>query len=377
MKQLLSLIQGIESHIVLQQINNPVLNGESALVMLEPGLIPSDNVIYLGTQEEANSFLRNSKSPVTLFIHSGRPVWIEKPSSRHNVVITDLTLAQLYNHLSRRLSLVSDSELLTTILREAKPENISILLEELSFAPETNSRWMLITGSGLPSLRKDLLAIHSGWHTVQLGNSLWILGNLSNIDFSALSKQMEAYDSFACIGPPTVPASHLRLAASLTEYTLNLSMEQYHIAPTAAPQQAPRVFQFDNELFFILLRLGQTQLKEICGIGDLQCFLHPLVPTLCQYDAEHGTKLLNFLFLYLVTGENLTATASAMYMHRNTAQNWLKLIQKQGEVNLADGYERFRLFLSCLIMNYNWHSQPESLPQLRIQGYQPWIGQQG
>ncbi len=58
------------------------------------------------------------------------------------------------------------------------------------------------------------------------------------------------------------------------------------------------------------------------------------------------------LFHYLLNNRNLTATANAMYMHRNTINNKVNQIKKLIQLNLDEPRLSQRLLLSCQIMRY-------------------------
>ena len=113
-----------------------------------------------------------------------------------------------------------------------------------------------------------------------------------------------------------------------------------------------RIFFSENYLIYSIIDLCVQRYLEAESNDDILYLTHPAVTALTRYDREHNTDLRDVLFHYLLNNRNLTATANAMYMHRNKINKKDNQIKKLIQLNLDEPRLSQRLLLSCQIMRY-------------------------
>lgn len=103
------------------------------------------------------------------------------------------------------------------------------------------------------------------------------------------------------------------------------------------------LMEYDNlyiyELF--LFKENHSKIMEFC---------HPSINKVLEYDKSNGTDYYNTLYQYLVNGGNVTLTAKKLYIHRNTMIHRINKISEITGMDLNDGNNRFKLFLTYKIM---------------------------
>lgn len=92
------------------------------------------------------------------------------------------------------------------------------------------------------------------------------------------------------------------------------------------------------ELF--LLKENHTKIMEFC---------HPAIDRIIEYDKSNGTDYYNTLYQYLINGGNITLTARKLFTHRNTIAHRMNRITEITGMDLNDGNNRFKLFLTYKI----------------------------
>ena len=89
------------------------------------------------------------------------------------------------------------------------------------------------------------------------------------------------------------------------------------------------------------------------SVEELNAFCHPAVVTLRDYDRTHAVQLLPTLSAFLKNDRDVQATASELFVHRNTLAYRLKKILEMCPLDLDDFNTRHRLLESILVMeNY-------------------------
>ena len=78
-------------------------------------------------------------------------------------------------------------------------------------------------------------------------------------------------------------------------------------------------------------------------------FCHPAIDRIIEYDKSNGTDYYNTLYQYLINGGNITLTARKLFTHRNTIAHRMNRITKITGMDLNDGNNRFKLFLTYKI----------------------------
>jgi hypothetical protein len=117
------------------------------------------------------------------------------------------------------------------------------------------------------------------------------------------------------------------------------------------------------------LRLGPRQNDELfvyfyddCAIhhiarlcaenADLRTLYHPKLTRLGEHDAARGTAFTRTLRAYLAHARNITDTAAALHMHRNSVIYQLRRIEEMLGIRLSDGDALLHIELSFRFMEY-------------------------
>ena len=80
-------------------------------------------------------------------------------------------------------------------------------------------------------------------------------------------------------------------------------------------------------------------------VGFMERYLRPLI----DYDADHGTQLVQTLERYLANNGNLQRTAAACYVHLNSLKYRVRRISEISGLSLDDADARFNLRLALAI----------------------------
>ena len=156
---------------------------------------------------------------------------------------------------------------------------------------------------------------------------------------------LKRYDGIMCVGNGTHHVESLGSMYLLGKRTIDL-------AYLLRESKEEHVFFTEDYLIYTIIDLCVQRYLEEELNEDILYLTHPAVPALTRYDREHRTDLRDVLFYYLLNDCNLTATASALYMHRNTVNNKVNQIKKLTRLELDEPRLRQRLLLSCQIMRY-------------------------
>lgn len=102
------------------------------------------------------------------------------------------------------------------------------------------------------------------------------------------------------------------------------------------------LFEYEDYYVYDLLNIagGKTDLKDYC---------HQSLEILLRYDMSNGTDYFETLHEYLKHAMNKTRTADILYIHRNTMDHRIRKISELTGMDLADGEDCFKLFLSYKI----------------------------
>ncbi len=90
-------------------------------------------------------------------------------------------------------------------------------------------------------------------------------------------------------------------------------------------------------------------LRHLQGTDDLRSFLDDTLSLLEAYDREHSTELLATLDVLLAHGGNISATAKAMHLHRNSLIYRLERIRDIASLDPAKPEDAFALRLALML----------------------------
>ncbi len=95
-------------------------------------------------------------------------------------------------------------------------------------------------------------------------------------------------------------------------------------------------------------------IAKVCAeSSDLRRFYHPKLEYLMEYDAEHKTSFTDSLYTYLKHSRNITNTAKALHLHRNSMIYHLKRIEEILNFSLSDNEMLLHIELSFRLMEYD------------------------
>lgn len=84
----------------------------------------------------------------------------------------------------------------------------------------------------------------------------------------------------------------------------------------------------------------------------LNNYCHQSLGILIQYDMSNGTDYFDTLHEYLKHAMNKTETANILYVHRNTMDHRIRKITNLTKIDLSNGEECFKIFLSYKIYEF-------------------------
>ncbi|MGH2544681.1 MAG: helix-turn-helix domain-containing protein [Ardenticatenaceae bacterium] len=90
-------------------------------------------------------------------------------------------------------------------------------------------------------------------------------------------------------------------------------------------------------------------LRHLQGTDDLEHFLRDTLDPLIAYDDQHQTELLDTLQTLLEQGGNISATAKALHLHRNSLVYRLERIRAISSLDPTDPDDAFTLKLALLL----------------------------
>ena len=103
------------------------------------------------------------------------------------------------------------------------------------------------------------------------------------------------------------------------------------------------------------LSLLPLQMVSSLAPQDRQLLIHNLLQPLLQYDDMHQTNLRDTLRIYLQNNGNISATAKALFLHRNTMIHRINKIKDILQLTLEDSQETLMLQLALLAQHWEEH----------------------
>lgn len=93
-------------------------------------------------------------------------------------------------------------------------------------------------------------------------------------------------------------------------------------------------------------------LFELNNTKELRAYCEENIGSIIEYDKKYSTDLLMTLKGYLMNGQNLVKTSSALYIHRNTLVYRLSIMKKLLGHNMDDAVTMLELFNCILIYEF-------------------------
>lgn len=155
------------------------------------------------------------------------------------------------------------------------------------------------------------------------------------------------YDSFAAISNATSRRAMLR-----TNYILTKSV--LHLGCTLRRSSKQRIFLFEDYAEYVMIDLCINSFSALMGHDDIIYLTHPAAVKLYRHDLRYGTNLMEALYYYCLNNLNISQSAKAAYMHRNTFSSRLaKALELVGpDADLSNGEIQQRMIFSYKILRY-------------------------
>ena len=134
---------------------------------------------------------------------------------------------------------------------------------------------------------------------------------------------------------------HLALAAAEPRLA---GHERVHVCGGSAHGRG-QVYHYCDYAYVQMLGLTNTQY-------NLLNFVHPSLMRLARYDRDHGTELMDTLFIYLQNACNTQRAAKMLNLHKNTLLYRMGRIREILGCNLSSGEDQFMLQLSYRVLFY-------------------------
>lgn len=112
------------------------------------------------------------------------------------------------------------------------------------------------------------------------------------------------------------------------------------------------VFLDDQSLYHYCDYSYAQMLEFTNGQYNLLNFVHPSLMRLARYDRDHGSELMDTLFVYLQNSGNTQRAAKMLSLHKNTLLYRIGRIRKILDCDLASGEDQFNLQLSFRVLFY-------------------------
>lgn len=113
-----------------------------------------------------------------------------------------------------------------------------------------------------------------------------------------------------------------------------------------------RIYTYYQYHPYYMIQLCSQKYVEVYHTRNLVYLAHPYAVRLYYYDLKNNSNLLDVLITYLSYAQNLSLTAQALYMHRNTVMNKLNKIENILHHKPFTEKDQLSILLSCMILKY-------------------------
>lgn len=346
------------------------------VMILDSDKNPPEGFLYIGTEEAIKRECKRRRlSDSSVFLvyqkkEGEQPEEINLITNYYNIFYVGLPLEQLCNKLNVILAdyyeleysggYVEFAGLLYNILLKpsalryrsihdyklAKPVHEFVQFIVMHFE---DKRTLSIYSSEIEDFLEQILAKHN--YTIFQGK---VVGWYSSTErHYKLPEEVEdglnrfaiKYNCKIGIGAPIRNLEYMRTNFYIIDYMLRVASE-------IAGNKGTYLFYEEKNAVYTIIDLCEKKFKELFFHDDILYLAHPGVLRLHEYDMEKGTKFCDFLSCYLNSNGNLSETASKMFVHRNTAKNWLDIVREIMDDDIDDMHIRFIILLSLHLIEY-------------------------
>lgn len=168
-------------------------------------------------------------------------------------------------------------------------------------------------------------------------------GRLLSFNTEKLLKLLDHYSGYAVIG-------------NTSEFLTSLPPVYYQVkdalrlGKVMTPGQ--RILYYEDYSMYQMIEFASESARQHLGSRNLAHLCNNETIALLLHDTKTGSNLLEFLHTYLQHERNVTETAKALYIHRNTAQYKIHKIEELIGGTLDDPILRERLLFSYHVLEY-------------------------
>lgn len=113
-----------------------------------------------------------------------------------------------------------------------------------------------------------------------------------------------------------------------------------------------RIFFFQEYSLYFLIDFFAKNYQRYYPETGIKYLVPGSVYSLYIHDKKNSTNLIEVLYTWLINNQNIKLTSEKLYMHRNTVDKKLKLIEKISGHVLSDFHFQYNAIFSYLIINY-------------------------
>lgn len=118
------------------------------------------------------------------------------------------------------------------------------------------------------------------------------------------------------------------------------------------PPHIPNIYHHMEYVSYNVLHFCLPEFVRQYGHDNIIYLVHPATVDLHRYDSTNNTNLLDTLHTYLSNGHNISETADAMFLHRNTVSNRIRKIKEITSLSVENPQVQDSLLTSCKVLQY-------------------------
>ncbi len=213
----------------------------------------------------------------------------------------------------------------------------------LSFGEHKDIPWNYVIGEMEQIFPSSLITEYQG-NLVILVNKGKLFSAVS-FDEQKMRNLLETYNAYMSIGRCSEFLTSLRPLYLQALATIRLGR-------IFRKNQKERVFKYDDYCMYHYVEMCIEASINTHHFGNIAYLCHPSVIVLARYDEKNGTNLRQTLFVYLTSNCNATQSAKKLFVHRNTINYKINLIEDIIGEDLKDFSFQEQLMFSFYMFEY-------------------------
>lgn len=214
----------------------------------------------------------------------------------------------------------------------------------MSFAKQSNEiPWNFVINQMDQIFSKSNITVYKGALVILINKAH--LNSPLPFDKEKLTALLEHYDAFIALGRYSMFLTSLRPLYLQAVATIRLGK-------VFRKDPHERIFNYEDYNMYHMVELCIEASFNSYQFSNLSYLCHPAVFGIARYDEKHGTNLKETLNTYLNTNCNATQSAKLLYVHRNTINYKIDLIEKIIGRSLNDRQFQEQLMFSFYVFEY-------------------------